>query len=81
MLFSVLRVRLYLLIIALLIPLPKLSFAASAPMSTAEPALYQGADRERILIEGAKGEGQFTLYTSHTCRTGKLITVWGLTPN
>ncbi len=29
-------------------------------------ALYQGADREKILIEGAKREGQFTLYTSHT---------------
>jgi iron(III) transport system substrate-binding protein len=27
---------------------------------------YQGADRENILIAGAKREGQFTLYTSHT---------------
>jgi iron(III) transport system substrate-binding protein len=42
------------------------SFAASAPMSSAQLALYQGADREKILIEGAKREGQFTLYTSHT---------------
>jgi iron(III) transport system substrate-binding protein len=41
-------------------------FAASAPMSPSQLALYQGADRERILIEGAKREGQFTLYTSHT---------------
>ena len=40
--------------------------AANAPMSPAQIALYQGADREKILIEGAKREGQFTLYTSHT---------------
>ena len=35
-------------------------------MSAAQMALYQGADREKILTEGAKREGQFTLYTSHT---------------
>ena len=43
-----------------------LACAATAPMSPAQMALYQGADREKILIEGAKREGQFTLYTSHT---------------
>ena len=42
------------------------SFAANAPVTSAQIALYQGADREKILIEGAKREGQFTLYTSHT---------------
>ena len=42
------------------------AFAATAPISSAQLALYQGADREKILIEGAKREGQFTLYTSHT---------------
>ena len=42
------------------------AFAAGTPMSVSQLALYQGADRERILIEGAKREGQFTLYTSHT---------------
>lgn len=41
-------------------------FAAGASLSTSQLALYQGADRERILIEGAKREGQLTLYTSHT---------------
>ena len=41
-------------------------FAANAPMTAAQIALYQGVDREKILIEGAKREGQFTLYTSHT---------------
>ncbi len=39
---------------------------ASAPMSITQLALYQGADREKILIEGAKKEGQLTLYDSHT---------------
>jgi iron(III) transport system substrate-binding protein len=43
-----------------------MAFAATAPMSPAQLAVYQGADREKILIEGAKREGQFTLYTSHT---------------
>src|SRR6185312_3791725 len=43
-----------------------LACAATAPMSPTQLALYQGADREKILIEGAKREGQFTLYTSHT---------------
>jgi len=41
-------------------------FAASAPMSPAQLALYQGADREKILLEGAKREGQLTFYNSHT---------------
>jgi iron(III) transport system substrate-binding protein len=40
--------------------------AANAPMSAAQLALYQGPDREKILIEGAKKEGQLTLYNSHT---------------
>src|SRR6185436_17466374 len=42
------------------------AFAAGAAMSPAQTALYQGADREKLLIEGATREGQFTLYTSHT---------------
>jgi iron(III) transport system substrate-binding protein len=39
---------------------------AGAPMSIAQLALYQGPDREKILIDGAKKEGQLTLYDSHT---------------
>jgi iron(III) transport system substrate-binding protein len=39
---------------------------AAAPMSIAQLALYQGADREKILIDGAKREGQITFYNSHT---------------
>jgi iron(III) transport system substrate-binding protein len=41
-------------------------FSASAPMTLSQLALYQGADREKVLIEGAKKEGAFTLYGSHT---------------
>ncbi len=42
------------------------TFAGSAALSPAQAALYQGVDREKVLIEGARREGQFTLYTSHT---------------
>jgi iron(III) transport system substrate-binding protein len=37
--------------------------AQSKPLSLAELALYQGADREKILLDGAKREGQVTFYT------------------
>jgi len=43
-----------------------MGFSASAPMSVSQLAIYQGGDREKLLIDGAKREGQFTLYTSHT---------------
>jgi iron(III) transport system substrate-binding protein len=39
---------------------------AAAPMTVSQLALCQGADREKVLIEGAKKEGLFTLYDSHT---------------
>jgi iron(III) transport system substrate-binding protein len=52
--------------IAILLSAATNALAASAPMSAAQLALYQGADRETILIEGAKKEGAFTLYDSHT---------------
>lgn len=41
-------------------------WAASKPASVAEVALYQGADREQMLIEGAKKEGQVMFYNSNT---------------
>jgi len=41
-------------------------FAANAPLSLAQIALHQGANREKMLIEGAKKEGQLVLYDSHT---------------
>jgi len=40
--------------------------AASEPKTVAEIALYQGPDREKMLIEGAKKEAQLTFYNSHT---------------
>lgn len=40
--------------------------AANAPTTVSQVTLYQGADREKILIEGAKKEAAFTLYGSHT---------------
>lgn len=43
-----------------------MGLAAGVSMSVAQIALYQGADREKILIEGAKKEGQLTFYNSHT---------------
>ena len=47
------------------------SFAAqSRPPTLAELALYQGDDRERILLDGAKKEGQITFYTSNTWVAG-----------
>src|SRR4029077_662909 len=42
------------------------AFAAAVAISPSQLALYQGADRQKILIEGAKKEEAFTLYDSHT---------------
>jgi iron(III) transport system substrate-binding protein len=44
--------------------------AQSKPLSTSELAMYQGPDRETILLEGAKKEGQVTFYTSNTWVAG-----------
>jgi iron(III) transport system substrate-binding protein len=52
-------------VVICLLPTAKV-FSASAPMSVAQLAIYQGGDREKLLVDGAKREGQFTLYTSHT---------------
>ena len=48
------------------------SLSATPPKTVAEIALYQGPDREKILIEGAKKEGQMTLYTSNSIVTNVL---------
>jgi len=55
-----------LLLASIVLLLAPNGFAASAPTGVAQIALYQGADREKILIEGAKREGQVTFYNSHT---------------
>jgi len=43
-----------------------LARAATAPVPLPQLALYQGADRDKVILEGAKKEGQVVLYNSHT---------------
>src|SRR4030095_4677633 len=50
--------------------LPAALLGAGKTMSVAELALYKAADREKILIEGAKSEGQLSLYTSNSVVAG-----------
>jgi iron(III) transport system substrate-binding protein len=64
-LFQVTRKTVFLIGIAISMIAATNVLAASAPMSPAQLALYQGADRDKILIEGAKKEGQLTFYNSH----------------
>ena len=61
-----------LVLIAMMVAFPfALSQAAqSRSPSVAELALYKGADREKLLIEGAKKEGQVVFYTSNTWVAG-----------
>ena len=64
---STILMKTVLAIFAGLMDLALISQAIGAmQMFTAQLALYQGADREKILLDGAKREGQFTLYDSHT---------------
>lgn len=42
------------------------AWAASATKGAAEIALYKGPDRQKILLEGARQEGEFILYTSQS---------------
>src|ERR1044072_9843903 len=59
------------LIAAMLLSTVVASYGAqSKPLSAADLAFYQGADREKILLEGAKKEGQVTFYTSNTWVAG-----------
>jgi len=61
------RVGVATLISTMLLLFGLVSYAAqSKPLSASELALYQGADREKMLLEGAKREGQVTFYTSNT---------------
>ena len=64
------RVRLTLVLLLIVAHAPVLQGAQSRSGSVAELALYQGSDRESILIEGAKKEGQLTFYTSNTWVAG-----------
>lgn len=64
------RIGIALVIILSLINISRLPAAQSRPASMAELALYAGADREKILLSGAKKEGQLTFYTSNTWVAG-----------
>ena len=56
----------------------ELTFGAQAkPMSPAELALYQGKDREQLIVDGAKKEGQMTFYTSNTWMAGHVSQEFG----
>jgi iron(III) transport system substrate-binding protein len=46
-------------------------------LSGAELALYKGAEREKILVDGAKREGQVTFYTSNTWMAGHVTEEFG----
>jgi ABC-type uncharacterized transport system YnjBCD substrate-binding protein len=65
-LFRGIRTASILLASGILILAATKALAASAPMPFSQLALYQGADRETILIQGAKKEGQLVFYNSHT---------------
>ena len=51
-------------------PAPGAASATTKPSTVAEIALYQGPDREQILLEGARKEGLVTFYTSNTWMAG-----------
>src|SRR5262245_46975344 len=50
-----------------------LAFAAVAQPSTRDIYMYQGVDREKRLVEGAKKEGQVVLYSTMTVADGRAI--------
>ena len=71
MFLAIIRCLISSIVIATTLMWPVLSHGTqSKPMSAAELAFYQGADREKILLEGAKKEGQVTFYTSNTWVAG-----------
>jgi iron(III) transport system substrate-binding protein len=64
------RLSAVLLALVPLFPLSSSHAAQSKTLSPAELSLYQGADREKVLLEGAKKESQVTFYTSNTWVAG-----------
>lgn len=63
-------ILLALIIVVALSPFSALPAGQSKALSPAELALYKGKDRETVLLEGAKKEGQLTFYTSNTWVAG-----------
>ena len=54
----------------LMLLFPAILWGASRTMTVAEIALYKSVDREKILLEGAKNEGQLSIYTSNSVVAG-----------
>ncbi|MCE3240760.1 MAG: futA [Deltaproteobacteria bacterium] len=54
------------LVLLILLGVIEQSDAAGRSLTPSELFFYQGADREQILLEGAKKEGQLVFYNSHT---------------
>ena len=54
------------LVLLIVVAVAELSDAAGRSLNPSELFFYQGADREQILLEGAKKEGQLVFYNSHT---------------
>jgi iron(III) transport system substrate-binding protein len=65
-----LKTLLMLIAITVTIPFARAHAAQTRSLSVAELALYKGTDREKLLIEGAKKEGQVVFYTSNTWVAG-----------
>src|SRR5262245_23331830 len=58
------------LLAAALLPL---AFAAAAQPSSRDIYMYQGPDRDKRLVEGARKEGQVVLYSTMTVADGKAL--------
>jgi iron(III) transport system substrate-binding protein len=65
------KISLVALLFALLVQAP--AQGQTKPSSAAELASYAGADRERLLIEGAKREGKLVWYTTLAAEQNKQI--------
>lgn len=73
------RIRRFIVLVTLLSSWPISSSLAgqAKSMSSAELAFYKGKDREAILLDGAKKEGQVTFYTSNTWMAGYVSQEFG----
>jgi iron(III) transport system substrate-binding protein len=58
-----------LMVLAVLLLVTSTGMGAGKPKTVAEIALYQGPDREQMLIEGAKKEGKLVFYNSNSWMT------------
>jgi iron(III) transport system substrate-binding protein len=65
-----LKTLLVMIAITVAVPFARSHAAQTRSLSVAELALYKGADREKLLIDGAKKEGQVVFYTSNTWVAG-----------